>query len=371
MPSDNNNSNAGKVFDIEEHTPNTDTLQSEYDCYYKDKDVNFVKSYYAEDGINEWKDPTTSRKVFFEILKNIEYSRNEVFMDCGCGLGHIVYLASNIFKKVIGVEILKEVFNECQSNLAKLNVKDNVILRNCDMFDIENDIIDSVNIFYFSSPFDNVQKFNQWIEKITFSYYRRKRKIYFIYYYPMFENAMLDSIFSFEKSIHSIGKINIYSIGNDENIPKIEVSGNDYPSKEAIWGNFYRCRDFELSSFWQKSIFLFGFLSLCFAGYGALLLKTAENDVNPNYLYECMFGICILGIVLSYIWIAMCEGSKAWYEVYEKTIYQLETEIFSSKKDLEKYIEGHYTKTFRDKMNMKLFNLLAPPPTLLSRVCSG
>ena len=69
-----------------------------------------------------------------------------------------------------------------------------------------------------------------------------------------------------------------------------------------------------------------------------------------------MLGICVLGIVLSYIWIAMCKGSKAWYEVYEKTIYQLETEIFSSEKDLEKYVEGLCTKQFRDKMDMKLFN---------------
>ncbi|MBP5368964.1 MAG: class I SAM-dependent methyltransferase [Bacteroidales bacterium] len=356
MPSDNNNNNAGKVFDIKERTQNTDTLQCEYESYYKDKDVNFVKSYYAEDGINEWKDPTTSRKVFFEILKNIKYSGNEVFMDCGCGLGHIVYLASKVFSKVIGVELLQDVFVECQSNLKKLQSNNNVVLKNCDMFDVENDIIDSVNIFYFSSPFDNVQKFNQWIEKITFSYYRRKRKILFIYYYPRFEGEMIDSIFSIKKIIRSIGKVNIYSVGEEDNIPQIEISENDNPSKERILENFYRCRDFELSSFWQKSIFLFGFLSLCFAGYGALLLKTADNNVNSNYLYECMLGICVLGIVLSYIWIAMCKGSKAWYEVYEKTIYQLETEIFSSEKDLEKYVEGLCTKQFRDKMDMKLFN---------------
>ena len=238
MPSDNNNNNAGKVFDIKERTQNTDTLQCEYESYYKDKDVNFVKSYYAEDGINEWKDPTTSRKVFFEILKNIKYSGNEVFMDCGCGLGHIVYLASKVFSKVIGVELLQDVFVECQSNLKKLQSNNNVVLKNCDMFDVENDIIDSVNIFYFSSPFDNVQKFNQWIEKITFSYYRRKRKILFIYYYPRFEGEMIDSIFSIKKIIRSIGKVNIYSVGEEDNIPQIEISENDNHPRREFWKTF-------------------------------------------------------------------------------------------------------------------------------------
>ncbi len=217
-----NNSNSGKIIDIDEQTNNTMVLREEDTIFYKDKGVDFVKTYYAEDGISEWKDPTTSRKVFFEILKNIEYSGKEVFMDCGCGLGHVVYLASKIFLKVIGVEILKEVFDQCKSNLSKLNPKwnNNVALKNCDMFSVPDEIIDSVDIFYFSSPFDNVKQFKQWIDKITISFYRKKRKIYFIYYYPRFEKEMMDSIFSFENTIHTIGKVNIYSVSVDSNISK-------------------------------------------------------------------------------------------------------------------------------------------------------
>ncbi|WP_300232445.1 hypothetical protein [uncultured Alistipes sp.] len=33
---------------------------------------------------------------------------------------------------------------------------------------------------------------------------------------------------------------------------------------ETLW----RCRDFELSHLWQRSIFLSAFLILCFTGYG-------------------------------------------------------------------------------------------------------
>lgn len=135
----------------------------------------------------------------------------------------------------------------------------------------------------------------------------------------------------------------------------VEISESDEPSKESIWANLYRCRDLELTSLWQKSIFLFSFIMLCFTGYGALLLKTTEKDANLVFLYEYMLGISILGIILSYIWLTMVKGSKAWYEVYEKTIYQLETEIFDSAKDKAKYVEGEYAKVFRDKMDDKLF----------------
>ena len=142
---------------------------------------------------------------------------------------------------------------------------------------------------------------------------------------------------------------------NEQRMHYVEISESDEPSKESIWANLYRCRDLELTSLWQKSVFLFSFIMLCFTGYGALLLKTTEKDANLFFLYEYMLGISILGIILSYIWLTMVKGSKAWYEVYEKTIYQLETEIFDSAKDKAKYVEGEYAKVFRDKMDDKLF----------------
>ena len=135
---------------------------------------------------------------------------------------------------------------------------------------------------------------------------------------------------------------------------QIEINESDFPSKERIWDKLYQCRDFELSNFWQKSVFLFGFISLCFCGYGALLLKTADICVKNDYLHEYMFGVSILGIMLSYVWIAMCKGSKAWYEVYEKVIYGIEYELFT-KRGASKYIEGDFLKEFKDEIDDNLF----------------
>ncbi|MBO7597119.1 MAG: hypothetical protein J6T70_08770 [Bacteroidales bacterium] len=136
------------------------------------------------------------------------------------------------------------------------------------------------------------------------------------------------------------------------NIPQIEISESDIPSKERIWDKQYQCRDFELSNFWQKSAFLFGFLSLCFAGYGALVLQVVDSGTDKCYLpyiYQYMCGISLLGIVLSVVWIYMMKGSKAWYEVYEKSIYAIEKELFNGKK--RKYVEGEFAKEMSKQFN--------------------
>lgn len=212
MRSDSNNEPGG-IIEIRETTPNTEILRQEAE-FYKTKGVDFVKTYYSDDGKNEWKDPTTSRKVFSEIMKNIKISENDVFMDCGCGLGHVVYLASKVFKKVIGVELLGTVFKECESNLRKLypNGNNGIELINENMFNLDNALIDSVNVFYFSSPFDCKIEFRKWMEEhIGLSLCRNPRNIYFIYYYPIFSAEMDYYSFDLLQTINNeLGKVNIY-----------------------------------------------------------------------------------------------------------------------------------------------------------------
>ncbi len=127
----------------------------------------------------------------------------------------------------------------------------------------------------------------------------------------------------------------------------VKISESDNPSKERIWDKMYQCRDFELSHFWQKAAFLFGSLTMCFGGYGALVLQVVDKDTNSvwlPYIYQYMCGISLLGIVLSVVWIYMMKGSKAWYEVYEKSIYAIEREIFQ---DNQQYVEGEFAKRMR------------------------
>lgn len=150
----------------------------------------------------------------------------------------------------------------------------------------------------------------------------------------------------------------------------------------------YKCRDLEITNLWQRSVFLSVFLLLCFSGYGYLVDKMvtvddatyyelaaikqdstfiknidslaqtikkgkdtyvlkienlkANNLIPINNLkikqsvnlelnnYNLVaVGIAIIGVIFSVLWIAMAKGSKAWYEVYENAISDLEYENYS------------------------------------------
>ena len=88
---------------------------------------------------------------------------------------------------------------------------------------------------------------------------------------------------------------------------------------------YWKCRDFELSHLWQRSIFLSAFLVLCITGYGITITKLIDSiscSENVDFIaYNGLaFLLCILGIIFSCMWVMMGKGSKAWYEVYEEAI---------------------------------------------------
>ena len=92
---------------------------------------------------------------------------------------------------------------------------------------------------------------------------------------------------------------------------------------QQIYKGFWKCRDFELAHFWQRAIFLSAFLLSCYAGYGSIVAQcaTAEKVRLPFALINVMLtSVCIIGLILSCLWIMMAKGSKAWYEHYEAAI---------------------------------------------------
>ena len=92
-------------------------------------------------------------------------------------------------------------------------------------------------------------------------------------------------------------------------------------SKESVYNGYWKCRDFELQHFWQRSIFLTAFLLACYAGYGGLIVSSASADRLPIPILNAIaFYISFIGILLSVLWIMMAKGSKAWYERWESAI---------------------------------------------------
>lgn len=103
----------------------------------------------------------------------------------------------------------------------------------------------------------------------------------------------------------------------------MEKESNNKIGYHQIYKGFWRCRDFELAHFWQRAIFLSAFLLSCYAGYGSIVVECAmaEKVRLPFVLINVMLiSVCVIGLILSCLWVMMAKGSKAWYEHYEAAI---------------------------------------------------
>lgn len=109
-------------------------------------------------------------------------------------------------------------------------------------------------------------------------------------------------------------------------IPKTEAPemGKGKLSYKSVYNVYWKCRDFELQHFWQRSVFLTAFLIACFAGYGGLVVAALDSiklsAPKLTLVNGVGFAISLVGIVLSLLWIMMAKGSKAWYERWERAI---------------------------------------------------
>lgn len=98
-------------------------------------------------------------------------------------------------------------------------------------------------------------------------------------------------------------------------------------SLKEIRDTFYHLRDFEISNLWQRSLFLSAFLVLLFTVYGNIVYGIFKGDyTNELVLSEICCGLALTGFMFSLIWIMMGKGSKAWYEIYESRICEIEKE---------------------------------------------
>lgn len=94
-------------------------------------------------------------------------------------------------------------------------------------------------------------------------------------------------------------------------------------SLSDIYKGLWKCRDFELSHYWQRAIFLTAFLMACYAGYGAFIMSclTASSLKVGFEMGNCIaLAMTLVGLFLSLLWLMMAKGSKTWYERYEAAI---------------------------------------------------
>jgi len=219
--------NNTRMLEIAPDTKYNKLLLSEHEHYYRNSDVDFHSNYRCFDMEFEWKEPTTTRRAFNEIIGRIPQNYNWVFLDCGCGLGHVMYLASFYFNTVYGVEFIDEVADIAKKNLTKMLPDDKTYrVFSCDMFDLDTKIIRETNVFYISNPFMDEKLFGNLVEIIFNSLKEIEREIWIIYYYPYCENMMKKYSETFPmvetiETIETVGKVNFYHHQTKErSVPK-------------------------------------------------------------------------------------------------------------------------------------------------------
>lgn len=140
---------------------------------------------------------------------------------------------------------------------------------------------------------------------------------------------------------------------------QVEVTLKDY------YDHLWRCRDFELTNLWQRSIFLTAFIVLAFTGYGFLLFEIVKqypvrfDPKNSNEIINNLWSllnlmavfISMIGFLLSSLWIKMGKGSKLWYEKYEEAIIAFEKHEDYCDKEFKRFGGFDYSK-IKDYRNL-------------------
>ncbi len=86
----------------------------------------------------------------------------------------------------------------------------------------------------------------------------------------------------------------------------------------------------------------------------ASILTAGPGAANFLALNEAACAVALLGTSFALIWIMMAKGSKAWYEVYERYIFEIEQEEAEGLKIPERYRLGALCRPW--EMNGNLFS---------------
>lgn len=131
-----------------------------------------------------------------------------------------------------------------------------------------------------------------------------------------------------------------------DGIQDINDTGVNKDTLKDLYNRYNQCRDQELDRFWKNSTYVWIFLALCFGGFSRILLKYLEIEVKPEKqyyfdmrkTYETILTIIgFMGLLCSFIWVWMARGMKAWYEVFEMAVWQMDKDNALNRLNNQKY----------------------------------
>ena len=113
-----------------------------------------------------------------------------------------------------------------------------------------------------------------------------------------------------------------------------------------IWEQLHRCRELEISTQWQRVIFLSSFIVLTLTG-NSILFYNIFCAFEPVKMSSILIfaGLCLGFILLlcGAMWLAMTKGSKYWMNVYERKIDLIELQLnFENDYKQFRYLEEKY-----------------------------
>ncbi|QVY66881.1 hypothetical protein [Polaribacter sp. Q13] len=101
----------------------------------------------------------------------------------------------------------------------------------------------------------------------------------------------------------------------------------------------YELRDFEISHYWKRAQYFWGFLAVIYAGFFATLIAFSKEN---NFAIEYVLIVCTIGCIFSYAWYLVNRGSKRWQEHWENVIKKLEDSLNLSLYNIHPEVESEF-----------------------------
>ena len=166
--------------------------------YFKDNLAKIIKDHYREKklgiitiGDSEFKDEISRYRdgryynpspyiTIEKLMDQLKLGPDDVFMDLGCGKGRVLFVAAaQRVKKVIGVEVRKDIFDEAVRNLKNLkSANAPVEIINGDAAECE---VKDGTVFFMYNPFGQAT-LESAVKNIEASLKANPRKIRIVYY---------------------------------------------------------------------------------------------------------------------------------------------------------------------------------------------
>lgn len=149
---------------------------------------------FPKDNINLYGDALAYAATSYSRLKKtinyLKLGKEDIFIDLGCGTGRPVFLVgTQRLKKVIGIEIRKELVHIAGRNLKNLKLNNTpieIINADASVFDVKKG-----TVFFMFNPFRE-KTFRKVIENIKKSLVINPRKVRIVYYCSVYKD-LLDS----------------------------------------------------------------------------------------------------------------------------------------------------------------------------------